>query len=401
MGRKQLFLLSVCGLIMSLVVAACGPTNLQTQANPPSTAQVSPRANPSSQPSQAPTKLSPEVASLAAGMVNPPRKQIRLMVISDLNGPYGSTEYDPEVDRAMQLIPFWQPDMVICSGDMVAGQDITLTKERMRAMWRSFDEHVSGPLRKMKMPYGFTLGNHDASSALGANGQFLFKTERDMAAEYWQDPAHDPGIEFIDRDQFPFYFTFKYKDIFFISWDGSSNHIPKDKLAWAEKALASPAAQQAKMRILLGHLPLYAVSVGRNEPSEVMENADQLLSMLEKANVHTHISGHHHSYYPGHRGKLQTLQMGILGAGPRPLIEGGQAPRKALTILDIDFNSPEVTTYTTYDMRTMKPLEYSQFPKFLTSHNGIILRRDVEWAKLTETEKATCLQRLGEKLCQA
>ena len=58
--------------------------------------------------------------------------------------------------------------------------------------------------------------------------------------------------------------------------------MPADKLAWVEQALASEAAQSARMRVLLGHLPLYAVAVGRDQPGEVMDNADQLRAMLEK-----------------------------------------------------------------------------------------------------------------------
>jgi hypothetical protein len=189
-----------------------------------------------------------------------------------LNSAYGSTDYEPEVDKAIALLPFWQPDMVACSGDMVAGQYPSLTEEQMKAMWAAFDDHVAAPLRRAKLPYGFTMGNHDASSARSVAGKFLFSRERDVASKYWNDPAHDSGVEFVDRFEFPFYYTFKYKDVFFLSWDGSSDLIPKDKLAWVEKALQSPAAKAAKIKILLGHLPLYAVTVGRDSAGEVMSN---------------------------------------------------------------------------------------------------------------------------------
>ncbi len=339
------------------------------------------------------------LASLNAPLFDPPRGDVRLVVISDLNSAYGSTDYDPEVDKGIALIPFWNPDVVICSGDMVAGQDITLTPEQIRAMWAAFDEHVAAPLREADLPYGFTIGNHDASSALGINNQALFQQERDLATEYWQDPAHDPGLEFIDRFEFPFYYTFRYGDVFFLSWDGSSSKIPAEKLAWVEQALASEAAQSARIRILVGHLPLYAVAIGRDEPGEVMDNADQLRALLEKYDVHTYISGHHHAYYPGHRGDLQLLHMGILGAGPRPLIEGNLPPWKALTVLDIDFANPELTRYTTYDIQTLELIENQTLPRFLTGHNGIVLRRDVKPGDLTPEEKGLCEARLGKDLC--
>jgi predicted phosphodiesterase len=402
-GWRFFFFLLV-GVILWIGVACTKATFTTTTSKTETPVVQQETDKPTKTPQVSPISLPPETAAIVAstgsqGLYNPPRGDVRLLVISDLNGPYGSTDYDPEVDKGMQLIPFWQPDMVICSGDMVAGQDITLTKERIRAMWTGFDEHVAAPLRRAKLPYGFTVGNHDASSALGVSGKFLFQVERDLTADYWRDPKRDPGVQFIDRYEFPFYYTFEYKGIFFLSWDGSSNHIPPEKLAWIEKTLASPKAQEAKMRVLLGHLPLYAVAIGRNEPAEVMEHADKLRAMLEKYKVHTYISGHHHAYYPAHRGKLQLLHMGILGSGPRPLIDGNLPPWKALTVLDINFDSPELTTYTTYDIQALKLIENQQLPRFLTGHNGIVLRRDVEWKSLKASEKALCKQRLGSNLC--
>lgn len=339
------------------------------------------------------------VDGVEGGMANPPRKDIRIVVISDLNSAYGSTDYDPEVDKAVQLLPFWQPDLVVCSGDMVAGQNPALTPEQIRTMWQAFDQHVADPLRDQGVPYGFTIGNHDASSARGVNDAFLFSRERDLASAYWNDPNHDPGLEFLDRDDFPFFYTFKYDDIFFMAWDGSSSRIPTEKLAWVEQALASPAAQQAQARILLSHLPLYGVAVGRDEPGEVMDNAEQLRAMLERYNVHTYISGHHHAYYPGHRGKLQLLHTGILGSGPRPLIDSGLPTRKTLTVVDVDFADPDLTTYTTYDIQTLATIAYDELPRFLAGHNGLVLRRDVTYEDLSTDERSICEQKLGQALC--
>jgi hypothetical protein len=391
------------GLCLILVLHAC-----QSVSGSQSPVATEPAAKPTTTQATAqnpPAPLPPETVAIAAsagpnGLYDPPRGDVRFVVISDLNDVYGSTSYPPEVDKGITLVPFWKPDMVLCGGDMVAGQDPTLTDERLRAMWKAFDDHIAAPLRKANLPYGFTIGNHDASSSLGVTGKFLFQRERNIAAEYWRDPSHDPGVQFVDKYEFPYYFTFESKGVFFLVWDGSSNHIPKEKMAWVEKALSSEKAQNAKMRVLLGHLPLYAVTIGRDEPAEVMENADELRSMLEKYNVHTYISGHDHGYYPAHRGNLQLLNMGILGAGPRPLIDG-TPPRKSLTVLDIKFDAPELTTYTTYDIQTLKVIGNHELPRFLTGHNGITIRRDLEWGSLTADEKAACINKLGSKRCTA
>ncbi len=390
------------GLCITLGLHACLPfvtapntvTSPDTASAPAALVQPSP-----------PVKLLAETQAIVdrsqGGLFDPPRGDLRFVVISDLNDVYGSTTYPKEVIEGVALLPFWQPDMVLCSGDMVAGQDPTLSPERLRAMWAAFDQYVAKPLRDAKLPYGFTVGNHDASSARGVKANFLFQRERDVASEYWKDPRHDPGVQFIDRYEFPFYYTFEYGGIFFLAWDGSSDYIPPEKLAWIEKALASEKAQSAKARIILGHLPLYAVAVGRNEPAEVLRDADQMRAMLEKYRVHTYISGHHHAYYPAHRGKLQLLHMGILGSGPRPLIDFPQPPRKAMTIIDVRFDSPELTTYTTFDMRSLKQIKNEELPRFLTGHNGVVLRRDVEWSQLSEAEKSTCINRLGTSKCTA
>jgi Icc-related predicted phosphoesterase len=413
MGYKRFFTGLCLGLVLSICIACSERALLSESRAPANTDAVAEEISPiqaregSGAAAELATPATPTlsaeaqawVASAQGGMANPPRKDVRLVAISDLNSAYGSTDYDPEVDKAIALLPFWQPDMVVCGGDMVAGQNPVLTPEQITAMWQAFDDHIAAPLRQQNLPFGFTIGNHDASSALGVHKQFLYQKERDLASAYWADPAHDPGVKFIDRTDFPYYYTFEQQGIFFMAWDGSSSYIPPDKLAWVEQALASEAAQQAKMRILVSHLPLYGVAVGRDEPYEVMENADQLRAMLERYNVHTYISGHHHAYYPGHRGKLQLLHTGILGAGPRPLIDSRLPPWKVLTVIDIDFNDPELTTYTTYDMQTLRTIAYDELPRFLVGHNGLVLRRDIGYDELAPDEKSFCEQRLGKALC--
>lgn len=358
------------------------------------------------------TPLPPETALVenvdTDKIYNPSRGDVRLVVISDLNGAYGATDYDPEVDKAITLLPFWQPDLVLCSGDMVAGQKPTLTKEQLNAMWLAFDEHIGNPLRQSDIPYGFTMGNHDASAAKNSSGGFLFERERNVASDYWNDPKRDPGLEFVNRYEFPFYYTFKFDDIFFLVWDGSSAKIPQDKLNWVEQALESPEAQSAKLKIVLGHLPLYGIAEGRDLPGEVMDNAEQLREMLQRHQVHTYISGHQHAYYPGYKGELQLLHAGILGSGPRQFIDSQLPPRKTLTVIDINYGDRaalanpdrDLTTYTTYDMETLELIEYEELPRFLTGHNGMVLRRDLAPEDLTSSERATCESRLNEELCR-
>ena len=321
------------------------------------------------------------------GLFAPPRGDVRIVVISDLNSQYGSTSYEPEVGKAIALIPDWQPDLVVGGGDMVAGQNPSLTREQIQAMWAAFDQQVGAPLRRASLPFGFTIGNHDASAASSVSGKYLFSQERELAAAHWNNSKHDPGLEFVDRAKFPFYYSFQKNDIFYLVWDASSAKIASEQLAWAQKSLASSTAQGAKMRIAIGHLPLYAVAVGRDEPGEILDNADGLRSLLERYHVHTYISGHHHAYFPGHKGQLELLHTGALGSGPRPLLNSNSAPQKTLTVVDIKLESA-TTTYTTYDMTTMKLVDHGKLPRIIVGPNGMVLRQDVQLNDLTPAEKS-------------
>lgn len=314
-----------------------------------------------------------------------PVPAVRIVVISDLNSQYGSTTYEPEVKDAIALIPTLNPDLVLAGGDMVAAQKRSLSDAQLTAMWSAFDQQIAQPLRAAKIPFGFTIGNHDGSGALSPEGEYIFDRDRAVAARYWQNPNHHPGLSFVDKANFPFYYTFTQDEIFYLVWDASTAKLSAEQLAWVETSLASPTAQNAKLRIAIGHLPLYAVAVGRDKPGEVLNSPETLRSLLEKYDVHTYISGHHHAYYPARRGELELLHAGALGGGPRQLLNSNLLPRKTLTILDLDLNQQAIT-YTTYDMQTMDVVDHHQLPRFISSQGGWVMRRDLTPADLTPTE---------------
>ncbi len=351
------------------------------------TASDSPISSNSQSVPNAVTAMEPP-AEPASGMGGD-RETLRLVVISDFNSSYGSTHYDPEVDQAIALIPRLQPDLVLAGGDMVAGQKLSLTTENIQAMWASFDRHVGGPLRNAGIPFGFTIGNHDGSGAV-SQGQMSYQRERDLAAAHWNHPGHNPGLAFVDRANYPFYYTFQQNGVFYLVWDASTATIPAQQLNWVERSLASPAAQSARMRIVIGHLPLYAVTVGRDRPGEFLNNAEPLRSLLERYNVHTYISGHHHAYYPGRRGNLELLHAGAIGGGPRQLLNSNSPPRKTLTVVDVDLRT-ETTVYTTYDMQTQTLIDLQHLPRLIAGPTGTAVhRRDLTCADLAPAERSGC-----------
>ena len=304
----------------------------------------------------------------------PPRKDFRAVVISDLNSQYGSTEYEPEVDKAIALIPQWQPDLVLCGGDMIAGQKTSLTNSNIEAMWAAFDRHVAAPLRSYKVPFAFTIGNHDGSGAI-KDGTLIFERERNLARTYWQQHQQQLGLEFVDEANFPFYYSFQINGIFFLVWDASSQNFSQQQLDWVQQSLNSAVARQASAKIAIGHLPLYPIAAEKNKPGEYLANSE-LRSLLEQNQVFVYISGHHHAYYPGKIGNLQLLHAGALGQGARQLINSNLLPSKTLTILDLELD-PVSVIYTTYDARTWKLISQSLLPKSISGNYGSIIRQDL------------------------
>ena len=303
-------------------------------------------------------------------------KPVKVAVISDLNSQYGSTEYEPEIARAINLITTqWQPDLVLGGGDAIAGQKTSLSDENVRAMWQTFDAEVAKPLRDSQIPFAFTIGNHDGSGAV-INGEYKFQRDRSFASQYWNDPQHLPQLNFVDKANFPFYFSFQQNEIFYLVWDASTHKLDPEQLDWVEQTLNSEPAQQAQMRVAIGHLPLYPIAETKNKPGEYLAKGSQLQSLLEKYQVHTYISGHHHAYYPGKKEDLELLHAGALGQGARKLIGSDLPVQNTITLVEID-SRREKTSYQTYDIKTLKPIDEQLLPIQIISKEGIIWRRDI------------------------
>jgi len=312
-----------------------------------------------------------------ASQLQAPRGDLRLVAISDLNSSYGSTSYLGEVLRAVRLIPGWKPDLVLCGGDMVAGQKQGLSQVHLSAMWASFDRQLLVPLRRAGLPVAITMGNHDASSAR-SGGRYVFELDRQEAGRYWRGQRNSLGLEFVDARQFPFAYSVRQHDLFLLVWDASSATVPADQVAWAERQLRSPAARTAKLRLVLGHLPLVAVAQGRDRPGDVLSQADALRKLLERTDAHAYISGHHHAYFPGRVGQLDLLHLGALGSGPRRRLQDGAAPVQTLTLIDAFWprdGSAGRTVYTTFNMATLQPIRSQQLPAQIRPSQGPVVSR--------------------------
>lgn len=299
----------------------------------------------------------------------PERGDTRIVIISDLNSSYGSTDYDPEVDSVVARLPGYDPDIVIIPGDMIAGQHLRLDEDDLWAMWDAFDERIAAPMRDAGIPFGFTLGNHDGSSS-GS-----FDHERDVAADYWNRPESDPGLNFLSKEHYPYWFSYKHGDIFFATWDASSARIFEENISWLREQLTSEEAQNARYRIVLGHLPLYPLAYGRNRPGEVLNKPDRYLELFRKHGVDMYVSGHHHAYYPGKRDDIRLLSAGAVGQGPRQILGSPHPPRKAYTVLDFDWDSGDIRN-TTRNPVNDERITHRELPVHLHGIQGYLVRDD-------------------------
>jgi hypothetical protein len=307
----------------------------------------------------------------------PPRGDRRLVAISDLNGPYGSTAYLPQVHRAVALIPALAPDLVLCGGDMVAGQKAGLSSAQLAAMWAGFEQQLLLPLRRAGLPVAFTLGNHDASGSR-VGDRYSFALDRREAERFWRPRQDQLGLRFVDASRFPFAYSVRQADLFLLVWDASASRLPDGQIAWAERSLASEAARSAQARLVLGHLPLQAIARGRERPGEVLQQADRLQGLLERGGASAYISGHHHAFFPGRSGQLDLLALGALGHGPRRLLGSGQPPRHTLTLIDLFWpraGRPGRRVYTSYDMTSLQRIQPAELPALITTPEGRRLER--------------------------
>jgi hypothetical protein len=296
------------------------------------------------------------------------KSSMKVMLMSDLNESYGSTHYGSYVDSAMAYVAKWQPDLVLFAGDMIAGQSLELSDSDILAMWTGFDETIGRPMRGMNIPFAFTLGNHDGSKSGN------FDHERALAKGYWS--TLQPDLSYVNKEHFPFYYSFQFNDIFVISWDASGYRISEEEVTWIEEQLSQDLAKNASIRIVLGHLPLFGVAKGRNRIGEVLNEADKLFEMMISHNVNYYFSGHHHAWYPAEKDGLRMIHSGAQGSGPRPLIGSDLPPRRTLTLLERETGSSGFNI-TTFDLQnSMNVISPNELPPFIEGINGRVARYD-------------------------
>ena len=294
------------------------------------------------------------------------QKPTIIAVISDLNSSYGSVNYNEYITKVINKLATIKPDIILCGGDMVAGQKRSLTESNIVGMWKGFKETVLDPIQQLNIPFGFTLGNHDASPT--------FLTDRRIANEFWKENVAATNLDFVDSSHYPFYFSYTKDNIFFISWDASGSKVPEEVYNWVKAQLKTPIATKARLRILLGHLPLYPIVDAKNKPGEVNAAADSSLAFFKQNGFDLYISGHQHAFYPAYKDGFSLLNAGAIGEGERKIMGHHENAVKAYTIIEVPVNSPKLFVYTTYNPVLDKMIDPAILPDSVKGFNGTVMK---------------------------
>lgn len=266
---------------------------------------------------------------------------VSIAVISDLNGPYGSPSYNAEVHTAVRAIQIKQPDFVLSTGDMIAGQKASLTDAQVNAMWEGFHKAVTIPLMEAGLKLGVTPGNHDASGYAG------YERDRRIFSEQWgpggfqfgslalSGRAKDRGT---DLSHYPFYYSVGMGNLKILSLDltkvGPLDSIQRN---WLESNISR---NPEMVTIVFGHVPLFPVA--QNRETDAMFDL-KLENFLSTHNVALVLSGHHHAYYPAKRGNLRLVHTACLGDGARKWIGDERTSPKGFLWIEIDEKSGEIS----------------------------------------------------------
>lgn len=291
-----------------------------------------------------------------------PAAALRVVVISDLNGSYGSTSYSSGIPAAINRIIALKPDLVISTGDMVAGQrKPALSAGEVRAMWSAFHRVVSDPLAKAGIPLAVTPGNHDASGYRG------FEREREIYGAEWR--ARKPKLTYLDDRDYPFFYAFEMDGVRFASLDATT----LGPLRGTQMSSLTQTLKGAPTAVTFSHLPLWPFAQKRER--EIIGDPD-LEALYHDLGVDLHLSGHHHAYYPGWKDGVAYVSQACLGGGARVLIGDTGRSERSFTVLEFDSGGLQsVTAFTGPDYQF--PLNPATLPPQIVSSKATLKRLDL------------------------
>jgi len=265
-----------------------------------------------------------------------------------------------------------KPDLVISTGDMVAGQRKPhLTRPQVETMWRAFHEHVSNPLAEAGIPLAVTPGNHDGSAYHG------FELERQIYGEQWS--ARRLAVTFVDAAHYPYHYAFAAGEALFVSLDATTlGGLAPEQMTWLKELLAEHGPKY-RQRVVFSHVPLWPFTQGR-EREFIGDPA--LEQLLKDAKVDLYLSGHHHAFYPGHKDGIHLVSQACAGAGPRRLIGSDQRSPRAITLIEIEGAQLRLAALQEPDFTHL--VDWRRLPERIRSKAAELIRADLVQGRLEE-----------------
>jgi acid phosphatase type 7 len=252
-------------------------------------------------------------------------QDLHFAVISDMNENYGDTKYSKDLDKAVAAILQTQTELVLSTGDMVAGQKPGLDYKKM---WNAFHQKVTDRFLSANVAFAPSPGNHDA-----ATGK-KFKVEREEYVQTFKNKNRNQ-FKFLPGSQYPLHYAFITKDILFIALDATTvGALSNAQVAWLEEILKANPLVSAK--IIFGHVPLHPFAHGRADEHLSLDSpafSHQFEKLLEEYKVDVFLTGHHHAFYSGHRnGYTKYISAPLLGGGARRLLSQNQVSTKGFLL---------------------------------------------------------------------
>jgi 3',5'-cyclic AMP phosphodiesterase CpdA len=288
-----------------------------------------------------------------------------IALVSDLNGRYGSTDYNRRVERAVGVISQLQPDLVLIAGDMVAGQkQPLLDSDRLAGMWSAFHATVSDPLRQSGIPVVVTPGNHDGSALPG------FELEQEQFARQWT--TRRPGLAFLPGSDWPTRYAAMLGDVLLIGFDGTwPGAVQETEKAFVGEALARHSGK-ARATVAFSHLPLWPFAKGRE--SQTL-NDPEFLALLHRHGVDVYASGHHHVSWAGvDAAGMVHLSVGALGGGARSFSAGSSRQPHSFMLLSVEETRTRIETRMAPGFES--PVGTTELPERIEGPLGVLERLD-------------------------
>lgn len=258
-----------------------------------------------------------------------------IALISDLNGRYGSDSYHGRVEDAIGTIIGLQPDMVISTGDMVAGQQQPrLHADWLDRMWLGFTQSVTDPLTREGIPLLVTPGNHDGS----AYPEFALEQKR-FASEW---ASRKPEVEILPGSDWPRRYAARKGTVLLVAFDGTlPGALPATERRFIEKMLLEHGSA-ASATLVYSHLPMWPVAKGREH--EII-NDPALLALLHQNGVDIYAGGHHHAFFAGtDDAGMIHISNGALGGNARAFSGEKQRQPHSFTIVTLTKDSVNITS---------------------------------------------------------